>query len=47
MAGVANAKVLFNSSKVKAEFDEKTTSADAISATIQKLGYSIQTVKIS
>lgn len=47
MAGVESTKVLFNSSKVKAEFDENTTSADAISATIQQLGYGIQNVKVS
>lgn len=47
MAGVESAKVLFNASKVKAEFDEKATSAAAISATIQQLGYGVQTVKVS
>ena len=45
--GVRNVKVLFNSSKVKAEFDEKATSADAISETIHKLGYDVQFIKVS
>lgn len=45
--GVETVKVLFNSSKVKAEFDEKMTSADAISEIIQKLGYSVQHIKVS
>jgi len=47
MDGVENAKVLFNSSKVKADFDDALTSGDAISETIQKLGYGVQTVKVS
>ena len=36
--GVETVKVLFNSSKVKAEFDGNKTSGNAISETIQKLG---------
>ena len=40
-------KVLFNSSKVKAEFDGNKTSGNAISETIQKLGYEVQSVKES
>lgn len=47
MAGVEIEKVLFNSSKVKAEFDGNTTSGDAISATIQKMDYGVQTVTVS
>jgi len=45
--GVQTAKVLFNSSKVKADFDETKTSGDAISQVIEKLGYGVQTVKVS
>ena len=40
-------KVLFNSSKVKAAFDGNKTSGNAISETIQKLGYEVQSVKES
>ena len=40
-------KVLFNSSKVKAAFDSNKTSGNAISETIQKLGYEVQSVKES
>ena len=45
--GVETVKVLFNSSKVKAEFDGNKTSGNAISETIQKLGYSVEHVKVS
>ena len=43
--GVETVKVLFNSSKVKAAFDSNKTSGNAISETIQKLGYEVQSVK--
>lgn len=39
MTGVEEAKVLFNSSKVKASFNEADVSADEIKETIEKLGY--------
>ena len=45
--GVETVKVLFNSSKVKAAFDGNKTSGTAISETIQKLGYEVQSVKES
>jgi len=45
--GVETVKVLFNSSKVKAEFDGDKTSGNDISETIQKLGYEVQSVKES
>ncbi|CZQ98170.1 copper ion binding protein [Trichococcus flocculiformis] len=45
--GVETVKVLFNSSKVKAEFDGNKTSGNDISETIQKLGYEVQSVKES
>ena len=45
--GVETVKVLFNSSKVKAAFDSTKTSGNAISETIQKLGYEVQSVKES
>ena len=45
--GVETVKVLFNSSNVKAAFDGNKTSGNAISETIQKLGYEVQSVKES
>lgn len=45
--GVETVKVLFNSSKVKAAFDSNKTSGNAISETIQKLGYEVQSIKES
>ncbi|MFY9901086.1 MAG: heavy-metal-associated domain-containing protein [Trichococcus sp.] len=45
--GVETVKVLFNSSKVKAEFDGNKTSGNDISEIIQKLGYSVEHVKVS
>lgn len=41
MTGVEEAKVLFNSSKVKATFNEIDVSADEIKETIEKLGYEV------
>lgn len=46
MSGVESVKVLFNSSKVRADFDETNTSADAIKETVQKLGYSVENIKV-
>lgn len=39
--GVENAKVLFNSSKVKIEFDEKKVSTDRLAEVIKKVGFPI------
>ena len=47
MDGVETAKVLFNSSKVKVDFNDAQISGDEISEVIQKLGYGVQTVKVS
>ncbi|MEK6189762.1 MAG: cation transporter [Carnobacterium alterfunditum] len=46
-AGIESAKVMFNSSKVKTEFDETTIEASKIQETIQKLGYPVLSAKIS
>lgn len=43
--GVTQSEVLFNSSRVKAEFDEGKISADAIKQTIESLGYKVLSVK--
>ena len=45
--GVETVKVLFNSSKVKAEFNGNKTSGNDISEIIQNLGYSVEHVKVS
>ena len=45
--GVETVKVLFNSSKVKAAFGSNKPSGNAISETVQKLGYEVQSVKES
>lgn len=41
MNGVEEAKVLFNSSKVKATFDSEQVSKEQIAAEIEKLGYPV------
>lgn len=40
-AGVENAKVLFNSSKVKIEYDEEKVSTDRLVELIEKVGYPV------
>jgi copper chaperone len=39
--GVEEAKVMFNSSKVKATFNEESIKAEQIKETIEKLGYPV------
>lgn len=46
-AGVETAKVLFNSGKVKTEFDESQIEASQIEETIKKLGYPVLSAKVS
>jgi len=41
MNGVEDAKVLFNSSKVKATFDESQVTSSELKTTIEKLGYPV------
>jgi len=45
--GVENAKVLFNSSKVKANFDESIVSAEDLENMIEKLGYPVKKTKVA
>ncbi|QHS23998.1 heavy-metal-associated domain-containing protein [Virgibacillus sp. MSP4-1] len=45
--GVDTAKVLFNSSKVKAEFDEKAVEAAQLEKAISNLGYEVKSSKVS
>lgn len=46
-AGVESARVLFNSSKVKTEFDENQTGADELKSIITRLGYPVLSAKVS
>lgn len=45
--GVNMVKVLFNSGKVKAEFDGNIVKADDLASVIQKLGYPVTNTKVS
>lgn len=40
-------KVLFNASKVKAEFDENVVSADELISKVEKLGYPVLSSKVT
>lgn len=44
--GVDSVKVLFNSSKVKTEFDDTQTNVEKLKLTIENLGYSVLTSKV-
>jgi copper chaperone CopZ len=43
--GVDSVRVLFNSSKVKTEFDDTQTNAEKLKLTIENLGYSVLSSK--
>ncbi|WP_461215673.1 heavy-metal-associated domain-containing protein [Lacticaseibacillus sp. GG6-2] len=45
-AGISNIKVLFNASKVKAEFDDGQITPDEIKAVVTKLGYEVLKMKV-
>lgn len=45
--GVITVKVLFNSSKVRTEYDESQIQAKEIEETITKLGYEVLTLKLA
>lgn len=45
--GVTNVKVMFNSGRVRAEFDPAKTSADALQDIIVKLGYPVLSKKVA
>ncbi|RYG71501.1 copper chaperone [Lentibacillus lipolyticus] len=47
MDGVENPKVLFNSSKVKVQFDESKVSEKDLENTITKLGYPVLSSKVA
>ncbi|KRL06311.1 hypothetical protein FC65_GL000573 [Ligilactobacillus acidipiscis DSM 15836] len=44
--GVENVKVLFNASKVKANFDPEVTNADDLAQVVTGLGYEVENVKV-
>ena len=44
--GVEDAKVLFNSSKVKANFDEDIVTANHLAEMVEKLGYPVKKTKV-
>ncbi len=43
--GVTQARVLFNSSKVKVTFEETQNSAEALASAVTKLGYPVVEIK--
>lgn len=45
--GVNEVKVMFNSGRVRAEFDSSKTDADALQDTIVKLGYPVLSQRVS
>lgn len=45
-AGVENAKVMFNSGKLKADFDESQNSTEHLTEVLEKLGYDVLSVKV-
>jgi copper chaperone len=46
-AGIETVKVLFNSSKVKTEFDGTKIQATQVETILQKLGYQVLSKKVS
>jgi len=45
-AGVESVKVLFNASKVKADFDPEVTTTDELTRVVTGLGYEVGAVKV-
>ncbi|MEO2683914.1 cation transporter [Enterococcus faecium] len=44
--GVSNTKVLFNASKIKANFDPEEVHPAQLAAVVEKLGYEVQSTKV-
>ena len=44
--GVSNTKVLFNASKIKANFDPDEVHPEQLAADVEKLGYEVQSEKV-
>ena len=47
LKGVSSCKVQFNAGKVNAEFDPAQVTAEKISKTIERLGYEVQSSKVT
>ncbi|MDN5844366.1 MAG: cation transporter [Alcaligenaceae bacterium] len=47
MEGIQTVKVMFNSGRVRVEFDEAHTHADALQSTIERLGYPVLSSKLA
>ena len=45
--GVSEVRVMFNSGRVRAEFDSSKTDADALESTLVRLGYPVLSKKVS
>lgn len=46
-SGVQDVKVLFNSSKVRVQYDDATVHADELKETVVQLGYPVLNMKVS
>ncbi|HJE86793.1 MAG TPA: heavy-metal-associated domain-containing protein [Levilactobacillus hammesii] len=44
--GVKDVKVLFNASKIKAEFDDSAVSAESLADVVNDLGYTVKSSKV-
>ncbi len=44
--GVAETKVMFNASKVKATYDPTVTNAENLQEIVEKLGYDVKSMKV-
>lgn len=47
MNGVQEVQVMFNSGRIRVEFDDTQVNADAVQETIVKLGYPVLSAKVS
>ncbi|WP_071130469.1 heavy-metal-associated domain-containing protein [Enterococcus timonensis] len=45
-AGVSDTKVLFNASKIKANFNPDEVTPEKLSEVVEKLGYDVKSVKV-
>lgn len=44
VSGVESAKILFNASKAKLDFDDSKVSAEQLKETVEKLGYEVHSL---
>lgn len=45
LEGVQSVDVLFNTSKVRVEFDDRAFDAEELAETVEKLGYQVKDIK--